>query len=341
MTAAQLPFQPTSVNHYSHWRAKTVPEVEWLDDLGVVPVPWRGHPIRFTFAYVFASQGEVAVFDPGYDTDEGWEGLVAGLAGGGVAPKNVSLTIVSHFHVDHWGMVDRLRDHSGCDVALGDEESRWYRNLPPEAHSRQRVEHWFRQWGVPESHLADVADTYDFHEPIERHQPERLLVDRDVVTVGGFSLEVRHTPGHTPGQIVLVDHRHKRIFAADHVLPRITPNVSLTPFSSPDPLSDYLASIRQFDDIVDYEAFPGHEYRFVGITERLQQIRAGIEERGAEVASVASRIGVESLWEIAKSLRWYRSWDDFAPISRRMALGETAAFLVHLGLSHPLDFLNG
>src|SRR5690606_36907561 len=34
--------------------------------------------------------------------------------------------------------------------------------------------------------------------------PDRFLEEGDVVTVGAVELEVRHTPGHSPGHVILV-----------------------------------------------------------------------------------------------------------------------------------------
>src|SRR5258705_12538692 len=72
---------------------------------------------------------------------------------------------------------------------------------------------------------------------------DRFLADNDVVTVGGRDLRVIHTPGHSPGHIVLHMPSEALLFTGDHVLPHITPNVSAGPLGSADPLGDYLASL--------------------------------------------------------------------------------------------------
>src|SRR5438270_10726144 len=43
---------------------------------------------------------------------------------------------------------------------------------------------------------------------------------------------------------VLVDEGERVLFAGDHVLPRITSNVGLYPFSRDDPLGDFLDALR-------------------------------------------------------------------------------------------------
>ena len=56
---------------------------------------------------------------------------------------------------------------------------------------------------------------------------DRLLEDGELADVPGWKLRALHTPGHTPGHLCFVDERSRRLFSGDHVLPRITPNISV------------------------------------------------------------------------------------------------------------------
>ena len=91
-----------------------------------IPVPFIGNPMRYTLAYLLVGDGESALVDPGWDSDEGWEVLMAGLAAAGLRPQDITGIVVTHFHPDHLGMAARLRAASGAWVALGENEP-----LPP------------------------------------------------------------------------------------------------------------------------------------------------------------------------------------------------------------------
>ncbi len=77
-----------------------------------------------------------------------------------------------------------------------------------------------------------------------------------LIELGEIQLEVRHTPGHSPGGIALVDHLHRRVFSGDTLF---AGSIGRTDLSGGD-FQQLLASIRQqlltLPD--DYAVLPGH-----------------------------------------------------------------------------------
>jgi glyoxylase-like metal-dependent hydrolase (beta-lactamase superfamily II) len=61
----------------------------------------------------------------------------------------------------------------------------------------------------------DEQSKYFGFPRVEHFRPNRWLKQGDQVTVGKHTLEVRHTPGHTPGHIVLVHEPSKMIWVGD------------------------------------------------------------------------------------------------------------------------------
>ena len=83
--------------------------------------------------------------------------------------------------------------------------------------------------------LAAVhAPISGFRKPVPA-QPDVLLNGDETIASGIFNLKVIWTPGHSPGHICLYEPVHKILFSGDHVLPVITPNISLTPHSDRQP----------------------------------------------------------------------------------------------------------
>ena len=50
-------------------------------------------------------------------------------------------------------------------------------------------------------------------DPID--EPDHFLQQGQMIEFGAESLEVRFTPGHSPGHVVFVDHANEQIFAGD------------------------------------------------------------------------------------------------------------------------------
>ena len=102
------------------WLAREVPPVEQLRaDLWSVPVPMPDSPLRYVTAYVFAlAGGGLGMVDTGWDSDDAWHSLQAGLRALGGDVSDVRGVLVTHMHGDHNGLSGRVRDASGAWVAM-------------------------------------------------------------------------------------------------------------------------------------------------------------------------------------------------------------------------------
>ena len=189
----------------------------------------------------------------------------------------------------------------------------------------------FQSWGVPADFLDEVAfhnDTWD--QMANLQEPEHRLADGELLPVAGLQVRVLATPGHTPGHICLVDEANQLILTGDHVLPRITPHVSLETRDQVDPLGDYLASLEAMGVGADMEVLPAHEYRFRGLPERVVELRQHTLARSAEVLAVLESGTAETVWDVSRELTWSRGFDSLRGFTLRLALAETASHLVYL-----------
>src|SRR3990170_48919 len=108
---------------------------------------------------------------------------------------------------------------------------------------------WLLTQGVPEEEIAAMP------MPVMPPDVTTVIALPDVEVEGGeviggsLRLEVVWTPGHSPGHICLYDRERRILFSGDHVLPVITPNVSLLrSMGEGNPLADYVASLRKIED---------------------------------------------------------------------------------------------
>jgi hydroxyacylglutathione hydrolase len=111
-----------------------------------------------------------AFTDPGGDLPQ----LKAAAAQHGVTIEKL---LVTHGHLDHCGQTGILAKELGVPIEGPHEEDRF----------------WIAT-------LGDDGRKYGMHA--ESFEPDRWLVEGDIVTVGNLTLDVYHCPGHTPGHIV-------------------------------------------------------------------------------------------------------------------------------------------
>jgi glyoxylase-like metal-dependent hydrolase (beta-lactamase superfamily II) len=119
-------------------------------------------------------------------------------------------------------------------------------------------------------------------------------------------------------------------FSGDHVLPRISPNISAFAGGLANPLAlflDSLSAVARFDSA---EVLPAHEYRFRGLADRVDDLRHHHDARLAEVLEVVRADPGLTTFTAAARLTWSRDWSENRGFVRRSAIGETLAHLALL-----------
>lgn len=322
----------TGHEQFAAWEKKVMPPVEEVrPGVWSIPVPFPGNPMRYTLAYLLAGDGEAALVDPGWDSDGGWEALKAGLAEAGVAPSDITGVVVTHYHPDHLGMAARLRATGKTWMMLGENEplpSQWSQDMESFVAGDLAQ---FTAWGVPAGLLPEVTfrdGQWDQLRAIAG--PEIRLPDGALLPIAGLAVRTLATPGHTPGHICLVDESNQLILTGDHVLPRITPHVSLEAHGQDNPVADYLHSLGRMAAADGMEVLPAHEYRFTGLADRVAGLKAHTLQRSGEVRAVLARGNARTVWDVARELTWSRGFDSLRRFTLRLALAETASHLVYL-----------
>jgi glyoxylase-like metal-dependent hydrolase (beta-lactamase superfamily II) len=334
-TSAAAPgeIEITGLAQRQAWLDRALPPVEQLrSDLWSIPVPIPNSPLRYVSVYVFAGPGGLTLIDTGWYHDEGWDALTSGLAGiGGGGITDVRGVLVTHMHFDHIGLAGRVREESGAWVALHQAD----RDVLARPHfndvgARATMEgEWLRELGASAAEVA-AALSADKFESGHIALPDRLLADGELADVPGWSLRAVHTPGHTPGHLCFAEERTGLFFSGDHVLPRISPNISAHGHYDEDPLGDFLKSLQAVRSRQPTEVMPAHEWRFKGLAERVDQLTLHHEHRLEELLTAVRANPGSVPWDLAGYLTWSRSWDQYDGRMRIFAVTETLAHLWHL-----------
>ncbi len=315
------------------WDLNVLPPVEKVrPGLWSIPVPIPNNPLRYVSVYVIELQSGVALVDAGWPTDESWEALGAGLAEAGGSISDVRAVVVTHIHPDHYGLAGRIREASGAWVGLHPADATL---LETRYHDTDglvdRMRELLAMSGVPEGKLPDLAmASMEIKATLNVAKPDILIEDDQRLELPGWDFRAIWTPGHSPGHICLFSDEHKLLLSGDHVLPRITPNISFHSQQHGNPLGDYLESLAKVRALHPDEVLPAHEYRFSGLDERVDALLRHHTERLDEIEGIVEdRPGI-SCWDTTLALSWSRPWDDIPDYMQRAANGETLAHLVLL-----------
>jgi glyoxylase-like metal-dependent hydrolase (beta-lactamase superfamily II) len=326
-------FTVTGTVQKEAWDRNVIPPVEKVrPGLWSIPVPIPNNPLRYVSVYLLELDSGVAMVDAGWPTDDAWDALNRGLAECGGSIGDVRGVVVTHLHPDHYGLAGRVREASGAWVGLHPADATL---LDARYHDTDglvdRMRELLAMSGVPEGKLPDLAlASMEIKSTLNVAQPDVLIEDGQMLNLSGWDLRAVWTPGHSPGHICLYSDQHRLLLSGDHVLPRITPNISFHSQQFANPLGDYLESLAKVRALHPDEVLPAHEYRFSGLDERVDFLVSHHTERLGEIEAILRRIPGMTCWDITLSLSWSRPWDDIQDYMQRAANGETLAHLVLL-----------
>ena len=187
--------------------------------------------------------------------------------------------------------------------------------------------------GVPADKLPDLtAASMAVKSMVTMAVPDVLFEDGVAIDLPGWPLRTIWTPGHSPGHVCFYSDERHLLISGDHVLPRITPNISAHSQQVPNPLGDFLDSLAKLKDVAAEEVLPAHEYRFADLQSRLDELIAHHADRLDEIEQVLTDHPGSTAWEITLRLHWSRPWDEIQGFMQRQANGETVAHCILLEL---------
>ncbi len=288
-----------------------------------VPTPFMVGRVN---AYLIEDE-PLTLVDSGPNSAKALDELEQALAARGHRVEDLELLVISHQHMDHFGLASILARRSGAEVAalaplasyLADYGSETDRDdafaegimlrhgIPPEVVTALRaVSAGFRAWG------ASVETTLP-------------LDDGGEIALRDRTLRVLHRPGHSPSDTVFVDERRSIMLSADHLIAHISSNPLLArPLGAePDPsrprpqaLVTYLRSMEATREMDVELVLPGHG-RPIGDHAELIEQRFRMHRRRAEkiLGLIVER--PRSAHEIAQEL-----WGNVAVTQAYLTLSE-------------------
>ncbi|MTD17254.1 MBL fold metallo-hydrolase [Nakamurella sp. YIM 132087] len=288
--------------------------------------------LRAVNVYVIDLPDGIALIDAGWATPEAMGELRRGLAELGRSLSDIRTVLATHIHRDHYTQAITLRREVGCRVYLGLGERPGLTTLRRIA-TDVPVSSLVTLRAAGESLLADsilaemqADDRYEasiWEDPDEWLQPGKFQL-------GDRRLQVVHTPGHTRGHLMFVDHAAGLMFTGDHVLPHITPSIGFELADGGLPLGDYLDSLQAVLDLDDARMLPAHGDPVPQVHARVRELLRHHDDRLAEALAVVVGRGPSAGGEVARRLRWTNSrrpFEDLRDFDRMLAVCETVAHL--------------
>jgi glyoxylase-like metal-dependent hydrolase (beta-lactamase superfamily II) len=296
-------------------------------------VRWVRMPLPFQLNHInlwLLEDGDRwAMVDCGYGNEETrdlWRGILKS--------HPLGRLVVTHYHPDHVGNAAWIADEHGLTVEMTEAEflhAVMWCHTPADVLLTQRHKLWQRH-GVAQERLDKILGRGN---PYVRGAPSvplayHRLGGGDRLTIGGRDWEVIIGRGHCPEQACLFTADGNVLIAGDQILPKISPNVSIT-MEEPEgnPLGQFLETLDRFSELpADTLVLPSHGLPFRGLHARIDWLRAHHASRLVIVRDACAT--AKTAAEITHAL-FPRELDDH---QYGFAFAETMAhvnYLVHSG----------
>lgn len=308
-----------------HRRREPAPGVFRL----VLPLPFPG----LTAVNAFLLRGgadttlvDCGIYDPDPAGEHGWDALAGALAACDASPGDVKRLVVTHPHIDHYGMAARFVEATGCELVMHqacESELDLYRD-PDERVGRLKA--MLTDHGVGIDDLGELTAFEDWRPYVSSVvSPSTAVAGGETFDCGTRVWEIVHTPGHSASHVCIWSSSDRLLISGDHLLPTITPHIDFHREEGADPLGDFLASLQKVESLDPAMVLPGHGRPFEEGAERARVVARHHDRRLGGILQVI-RNEPRSANEIVDEI-FGRELLNF---DRRLALGEALAHLVYL-----------
>jgi len=213
----------------------------------------------------------LTLVDSGPNSAKALDELEQGLEALGHRVEDIELLVISHQHIDHFGLAAILARRSGAQVAALEALAPFLAGYGRQAELDDVfAERLMLRHGIPREVVTALrAVSAGFRGWGQAVEVTRPLRDGQELELAGRRLRVLHRPGHSPSDTVFVDERRGTMLAADHLIAHISSNPLLTrPLEDtgeeaseqtrPQALLTYIESLRRTRAMELSLVLPGH-----------------------------------------------------------------------------------
>jgi glyoxylase-like metal-dependent hydrolase (beta-lactamase superfamily II) len=286
--------------------------------------------------YLIKTGDGYAIIDTGWDSPLSIQSLESQLAEIGARLTDIKQIIITHCHIDHFGMIVRLKQLNSNTLYIPRREIPIVKlRFTGGDHYLPMTDKFLQSHGMPEAELIPPDVLLPVPENLVLTQPDVLLDGGEEIVTGDYTLKVINTPGHTAGHIALYEPRKKFLFSGDVLLPTIATNAAVYVQHIPFPLQQYLDSLNKLKDLDIEIVLPGHEYIFTNHRKRIEELFRHHQEKARATLKVMADGKSKTAYDVSRMLSissrtGINHWPELSGWDKRFAVLQTIAHLESL-----------
>ena len=274
---------------------------------------------------------DCGMWDPNAD-DGGFAELRAAVEVTGHTLEDIKALVITHAHIDHFGMAGRVVEATGCELWMheGARDQLEMYGDPDTLSGEMRA--MLADHGASSDEIDELTGFEDWRPFVHTMSgATRWLKGDETFDVGGRTWTVVHTPGHDAAHICLWSEQDRILISGDTLLGSVTPHIDFRR-GDDNPLGDYLASLAKLEALEPALVLPGHGRPFEDGAERARVTARHHDRRLGAIVQVVRR-EPHTASEITDEI----FGDTLLNFQRRLAFGEALAHLAYLRLNGEVE----
>jgi glyoxylase-like metal-dependent hydrolase (beta-lactamase superfamily II) len=232
-------------------------------------LPLGIHGIPSVNGYLLADDNGDTLVDCGIALDDpeaserdndGTAPLEAALVACGSSLDRLARLVITHAHIDHFGVAGEVVRRSDADLWMHTETDRDLAKYDDPATAVDKRSLMLADHGLFGEVLEQAASGLSDWMPVMPSigRPTHLLNGGEQFSAAGRNWRVVPTPGHSPGHICLWSEADRLLCSGDHLLKNISPPVTFERGFERDPMGSYLESLQTVQRLAPSLVLPGH-----------------------------------------------------------------------------------
>ncbi|MCI2431279.1 MBL fold metallo-hydrolase [Candidatus Acetothermia bacterium] len=255
--------------------------------------------------YLLRERSLAVLIDTGIGTPEASALLQKELSALGCPLREISVVLLTHKHMDHFGLARAVVDASGAEVYVHQDD---WKDVASYDERHEEISQLYlnamRLWELPQEIILQMGAVRERFSELARSVPSaKPLQDGETLDFGALQVRLLHTPGHTQGSACFLI--ENRLFTGDHLLPTYTPNVGATDVTSGRMLKRFIDSLKKIlslPNVAHLEIHPGHGPSWRDPRLRIEKILKHHDERTEKILNILSDKKPYTAFEIAQRL---------------------------------------
>ena len=305
--------------------------IEVYKDIYLEEIPLPNNPLKYLNFYIIKGKEKSMIIDTGFNHEDIKVKIMEVFENLNLDPKRTIL-FLTHLHADHTGLA-AFFENLGLSIYISkvdgeilnsskDISGPFWTNLTKTEQLQ----------GLQQENL-DIKQHPGFKYRTKSKIKYIPAVPGEYITFDKYNFRIIDLKGHTPGMVGLYEAEHKIMFCGDHILGKITPNITFWGFHHGDMLGKYFKSLDLVYNMDIEYLFSSHRFLIHNHKKRITELYNHHEDRLDEVRDSLKTLKKATVKTVAQNMHWdikSKNWDNFPKAQKWFAVGEAHAHLEHL-----------